>query len=368
MTPENLILDAGSPGTQSTLAVWRYGTPGNAPKIYLQAALHADEWPGVLMLHHLHALLEQAEMIGEIVIVPIANPVGLRQFLGGYQLGRFDFDYSGNFNRGYLELAEAAYPLLQGENLQALDEPSQKTRIRAAFRDALERWQPELEAARLRKTLQYLAHDADAVIDIHCDAVACAHAFASRRHQAQAEILARCMALDVLLLEDDLYSMAFDEAFAAPWWRIADKLGLTFAATPFATTLELRGERDVDDATARRDAHNLLRFLQYLGAVAGDPVIADAPPLATPLDGVARITAPRAGLLQFHARAGEKIEKGQLVAELIDPLDPTTPREALHAPSSGIIYALGRNHMVRPGHVVAQIAGRETGGKAALTF
>ncbi|MDO4777533.1 MAG: succinylglutamate desuccinylase/aspartoacylase family protein [Cardiobacteriaceae bacterium] len=368
MTPEKLILDAGSPGSHTSLAIWRYGRAGSGPKVYVQAALHADEWPGVLMLHHLHHLLEQAEITGEIVVVPIANPIGLRQFLGGYQLGRFDFDYSGNFNRGYLELADAAYPLLQAQHLQALDAEAQKKAIRAAFREALDNWQPQLEAERLRKELQLLAHDADAVIDVHCDAVACAHAFASRRHQAQAEALAQCMALEVLLLEDDLYSMAFDEAFAAPWWRLADKLGLAFAATPFATTLELRGERDIDEATAQRDAANFLRFLQYLGAVAGEAAIAEAPPLATPLDGVARITAPHAGLLQFHVAAGAHVQEGQAVVDLIDPLDPRQPRLTLHAPVAGTIYALGRNHMVRPGHVVAQIAGKTARSKAKLAY
>lgn len=368
MTPETLILDAGSPGSHTSLTIWRYGQAGRGRKVYLQAALHADEWPGVLMLHHLHQLLEQAEVTGEIVIVPLANPIGLRQFLGGYQLGRFDFDYSGNFNRGYLELAEAAYPLLAQENLHALDAEAQKAKIRAAFRQALDHWQPELEAERLRKQLQLLAHDADAVIDVHCDAVACAHAFASRRHQTQAEALAQCMALDALLLEDDLYSMAFDEAFAAPWWRLADKLGLTFADTPFATTLELRGERDIDGRTAQQDAANLLRFLQYLGAVAGDPGLSEAAAIATPLDGVARITAPHAGLLQFHVAAGERVEEGQAVAELIDPLDPQQPPLTLQAPCAGTIYALGRNHMVRPGHVVAQIAGKIARSRAKLAY
>lgn len=367
MKLDTVALDGASPGTHSALTLWRYGTPGAHPKIYIQAALHADEWPGVLMLHHLHHILEKQSVIGEIVIVPLANPIGLRQFLGGYQLGRFDFDYSGNFNRGYLDLAAAAQPFLEADTLHTAPDGQKKSLIRKAFAQALAAWQPALEADRLRKTLQTLAHDADAVIDVHCDAHACPHAFASARHAELAEVLAQCMDLDVLLLEDDLHSMAFDEAFAAPWWRLAEKLGITLADTPFATTLELRGERDVDPGLALRDAQNLLRFLQYLGAVAGAPAIAAAPPIATPLSGVARVNAPHAGLLQYHTRAGERVSAGQLLAELIDPMRPDTPPLALTAPVDGVIYALGRNHMVRSGHVVAQIAGKEAGGQASLT-
>ena len=368
MKLDTVALDGASPGTHSSLTLWRYGTPGAHPKVYIQAALHADEWPGVLMLHHLHQLLQQSDVRGDIVIVPLANPIGLRQFLGGYQLGRFDFDYSGNFNRGYLDLGEAALPFLSADALREATPAAQKTAIRAAFKQALDAWQPQLEADRLRKTLQLLVHDADALIDVHCDAVACAHAFANKHQAATAEALAQCLDLDVLLLEDDLHSMAFDEAFAAPWWRLGEKLQVPLADTPFATTLELRGERDIDDATAARDAANLLRFLKYLGAVAGDAHLHERAPLATPLAGVARITAPQAGLLHFHVRAGEAVKKGQALADLIDPLNPDSARLTLTAPVDGTIYALGRQHMVRAGHVVAQIAGKEASGKASLAY
>lgn len=368
MKRETLSLPAGSPGTHSELTLWRYGTPGARPKIHIQAALHADEWPGVLMLHHLHHLLAKADIAGEIVIVPLANPIGLRQFLGGYQLGRFDFDYSGNFNRGYLELATAALPYLSADALRDLPTQAQKTAIREAFQAALLAWQPQLEADQWRKTLQLLVHDADALIDVHCDARGCLHAFANQRQQDTAEALAQCMELPVLLLEDDLHSMAFDEAFAAPWWRLAQKLDLDLGPTPFATTLELRGERDVDDALAARDARNLLRFLQYLGAVRGEAALTNAPPVATPLAGVARITAPHAGLLHFHVRVGDAVQAGDAVADLLDPLCPEQPRVQLTAPVAGVVYALGRQHMVRPGHVVAQIAGKEAAGKASLAY
>jgi hypothetical protein len=58
----------------------RYGKPGARPKAYLQASLHADEIPGMLAAHHLIGLLDDAdkrgEIKGEIIVVPVANPVG----------------------------------------------------------------------------------------------------------------------------------------------------------------------------------------------------------------------------------------------------------------------------------------------------
>ena len=41
-------LKPSSPGTSRHLKILRYGTPGAAPKAYLQASLHADELPGMM--------------------------------------------------------------------------------------------------------------------------------------------------------------------------------------------------------------------------------------------------------------------------------------------------------------------------------
>ncbi|MDH3689406.1 MAG: succinylglutamate desuccinylase/aspartoacylase family protein [Gammaproteobacteria bacterium] len=56
-----------SPGSRRTLKVMRFGSPGARPKAYLQAGVHADEIPGLLVLHHLiqrlnACLLDRADL------------------------------------------------------------------------------------------------------------------------------------------------------------------------------------------------------------------------------------------------------------------------------------------------------------------
>jgi len=62
-------------------------------KVYIQASLHADELPGIVVANHLIKLLEQADQKGlirkQIVIIPYANPIGLSQKLMGSHIGRF---------------------------------------------------------------------------------------------------------------------------------------------------------------------------------------------------------------------------------------------------------------------------------------
>ncbi|UJF24451.1 succinylglutamate desuccinylase/aspartoacylase family protein [Suttonella sp. R2A3] len=367
MWQETIDLPSASPGSYTRLTTWRYGKEGGQ-KVYIQAALHADEWPGLLMLHHLHAQLEQATIRGEIVIVPYANPIGMRQFLGGYQLGRFDFDYSGNFNRGYLNLGEAALPYLDRDALAAQDTAAQTQTIRSAFKQALDAWQPQLESEHLRKTLQLLSYDADVVIDVHCDAAACAHAFTNERHQETGEALAQSLNLDVLLLEDDPGVIAFDEASASPWWRLERALDLKLPYACFSTTLELRGERDVSETLAQQDAEGVMRFLQHIGIVDGPTLADNNTKVGTPLAGVGRILAPHSGLLDFKVAAGARVCQGDVVANLIDLDDPNATPTPLTATTDGIVYALGRNHLVRPGHVVVQIAGQKAISAGTLAY
>ena len=45
-----IALPPVAPGTRREIEVLRFGTPGARPKAYLQAGLHADELPGMLVL------------------------------------------------------------------------------------------------------------------------------------------------------------------------------------------------------------------------------------------------------------------------------------------------------------------------------
>ena len=98
-------------GSQRTLSSFHFGSPDAGLKVYLQASLHAEELPGMLVAHHLRSLLEGAEnaglLRGEVVLVPMANPIGLAQRINHKPTGRFELDSAENFNRNYPNLAQA---------------------------------------------------------------------------------------------------------------------------------------------------------------------------------------------------------------------------------------------------------------------
>ena len=77
---ETLKLRGDTPGVTTELNFYRIG-PQDAPeKVYLQAALHADEQPGTMVLHHLLPMLRTADDQGllqaRFVVIPMANPFG----------------------------------------------------------------------------------------------------------------------------------------------------------------------------------------------------------------------------------------------------------------------------------------------------
>jgi predicted deacylase len=66
-------------GSQRSITVFSFGKAGARPKVYMQAAIHADEMPGTMAMHHLIPLLQAADkkgqIQGEIVLVPTVNPI-----------------------------------------------------------------------------------------------------------------------------------------------------------------------------------------------------------------------------------------------------------------------------------------------------
>lgn len=354
----------GSLGSHKTLTSFHFGTRGCGPKIYLQASLHAEELPGMLVAHHLRALLEAAEAAGavrgEIVLVPVANPIGLAQRLNHKAMGRFELDSSENFNRHYPDLAKAIEPGLRDALGQ--DAPVNVALVRQAIGNHLRNWAPASELQSLRRTLLLLAHDADCVLDLHCDSEAVMHFYTEDACWPQLAPLARFLGSEAILLARDSLAWSFDESLSGVWWQLAGALKAAGRSVPLpqaccSATIELRGEAEVSHALAQADAQALFAWLQHLQAVAGAPA-PQVPPFKcqpTPLAGSETLTAPGPGVVVFAAEVGAALQAGDLVAEVIDPIAARTLRVV--AGVAGIFYARTRERYVHAGGELGKIAG-----------
>ena len=317
MEISEIVISGDTPGIEWRLPVIRFkGSDDAAPKVYIQAALHANELPGTALLHFLCERLRKAEaewaIRGDITIVPQANPIGTAQSHFGELQGRFDLGSRTNFNRDF--------PLIPLGDRQTLV-------------DDLDRY-PATD--RLKRQLLHMALGADLVLDLHCDDESLQYAYIDAAFWPEASDLASALGMEAVFLADG-ESSAFEEAVGHAWkYEAAEKA--TRLPGRLSVTVELRGTRDVYPEMARKDADGLWRFLAGRGIVIGDAVTLEpfkGP--ATPLDNIEMIRAPEAGAVLFHRTIGDTVAAGDLLATIVTAPGTEGGTIDIHAPQAGLI-------------------------------
>lgn len=355
---------SNSLGSHRSLSSFHYGTPGQGPKVYIQASLHAEELPGMLVAYHLRALLDAADAAGqiqgEIILVPVANPIGLAQRVDHKPMGRFELASSENFNRHYPDLAKAVFASIQHQ--MGHDPAANVATVRHAMGEYLRQWQPETELQSLRRILLTLSHDADYVLDLHCDCEGVLHFYTEEPCWPQLAPLAHLLKARAVLLAKNSGSGPFDECLSGAWWQLAQALHAAGVSAPLpqgcnSTTIELRGEADVAHAWAQEDAQAVWGFLQHIHALAcaQSPIIPAALCPATPLAGSETLHTPVPGVVVYAADVGQAVQVGDLVAEVIDPIANTCHRVV--AGVDGVFYARVRDRYALSGAEIGKIAG-----------
>ena len=339
-----------------------FGTPGQGPKAYIQASLHADEVPGMLVAQFLRkeltALEAAGKIKGEIILVPAANPIGLAQAIQGAAFGRFDLTTGINFNRAYKHVADELKVTLDGKLGQ---DPAANVRlIRQHALASVNNWKPSTDAEALKKAHLAMAIDADIMLDLHCDNEAVLHIYTGTPLADDIAPLSALLGAQAVLLALAAGGEPFDEACSRLWWDLEAHFGGRYPIPPacLSTTVELRGEMEVSYELAQKDAAGLLRFLAIRGVLAEDAMPADPLPAplcqATPLEGVAPILAPHNGVLVYTRDMGTQVEAGDPLADIIDPVSGETT--VLRSPVTGVFFARSAHRHVLRGMNVGKVA------------
>lgn len=350
-----------APGTQRELVSLHYGQVGGQ-KAYIQASLHADELPGMLVAYHLRlkldALQATGQVLGEIILVPMANPIGLSQFQFYMHQGRFETTTGENFNRHYPDQSAAAASAAEAELTQ---DSAHNTRVlRRELKKAVSVTQADTELKSLRRTLMSLSCDADIVLDLHCDGQAVMHLYTETPCWPECEVLARFIGARVTLLAQESGDHPFDEACSQGWWHWAQQFEGRFpiAQACMSVTVELRGAADVEHSLAARDAQNILDFLTFRGLIAGPtPALPNAVGDARPLAGCMPIKAETAGVLTFLRQPGDSVLAGDVLAHVIDPISAVVSE--LKSPVDGLFFARDFVRFATAGMKVGKVAGLE---------
>jgi len=219
-----LPLPTHTPGTVRHLHVCRYGKAGARPKVYVQAGVHADELPANLAAHGLAltlgALEEEGRITGEIVVTPVANPVGLSQVILNDLQGRYHAGHGGNFNRGWPDVSAIVAERAAGR--LGADRKANTELVRALTRDALDEQTPRGDYEVMRHTLARLACDADIMLDLHTDADAVMHLYLDPDDWPAAADLAGLLDAIAVIFARNSGDRPFDEAIRQPYLAAGD--------------------------------------------------------------------------------------------------------------------------------------------------
>lgn len=352
---------SASLGTQREIISYHFGKP-SAKQVYIQAALHGDELPGIAVAWYLKkkfAELETADRLNaQITLVPVANPLALGQHWHGTHLGRFDMTSGQDFNRQFPAIGPALEISLHDKLTD--DTAQNRQLIRDAIADYFSTHLPLTELESQRHTLMRMACQADLMIDLHCDWEAVPHLYTTPQAWPDIEPLARYLGTEVQLIAEVSGGEPFDEACCEPWQYLQHTLKHRFPLPQGLrpVTLELRGVRDVSHAYAEKDAEAIVNALIHGGYINGSatalPTLRNP---AVPLAACEYITAPHSGVILHRREIGEWIKLGEVVAEILDPLsDRLTPLVAKHA---GRLYARHWARFATAGMLVTRLAGSD---------
>ncbi len=354
-----------TPGRTTELNYFRIG-PGDADKkVYLQAALHADEQPGIMVLHHLLQLLRDADTAGELkaefVLFPMVNPLGMSDIEFGQHQGRYNRSIGVNHNRGWPVLNDALGPGFTatlgsdaGENIEL---------VRSALRHWVESLPQVTVLDQWRRCIMQEACDADYVFDVHCDDDSLVHIFTLPQLAENMQQLANWIGAAATLMAEDSGGGSFDEVWPAPWLQLARECPDKPLPLPVVScTLEFRGQFDTFDELNLRDAQNLYGYFQEQGLITGK-LIGDKGEATAPTDlrATERLRAPQAGLLAYCVELGDQVEKGDRIADLIrlDGEGAFVERVPLLAGTSGQVISRKVTKYVWRDANIAKIVGTE---------
>ncbi len=252
------------PGRETALNYYHVG-PGDAEKkVYLQAAMHADEQPGILVLHHLLSALKRADqenrLLAQFVVFPMVNPLGMANIAYRQHQGRYDSVSGINHNRGWPDLYQAIRNEVNGVLTDDLNQ--NRHIIRTLVKQWLDSQSPISALQKQRHFIMQAAFDADYVFDLHCDNDSLLHIFTLPQLMPELQSLADWTGAAATLTAEDSGGGSFDEMWSTLWVKIKNAHPQAPLPDCYSVTLEYRGQFDTFDEMNQDDAERLLCYFQ----------------------------------------------------------------------------------------------------------
>jgi uncharacterized protein len=319
-------------GDRLSLQVYQFQGAIPGKKAYLQSNLHGAEISGNAVIYQLIEFfmsLDSSQLIGEVWLVPVCNPVGVSQRSHHFSPGRYNLYDGEDWNRIFWDFEKQGEDILGfAKSHMNLDADTIKANYRkemaVSFAKELARinapsCRPYTELYRYQ--LQSLCLDADYVLDLHSStnqSLDYLYCFSSREESAKAFLLDRG------ILMDDYDGDAFDEAFLKPWLaleKVLAKLGSAIEFDIESWTLELGSGMELNPESVANGLRGIKNYLASKGLLKIDgfplPETVTHEVIFTPKNSVKKYYAPAGGMIQNRVPLGSSIKKGDRLYQIL---------------------------------------------------
>lgn len=359
-------------GDRLLLQVYKFIGANPGKKVYLQSNLHGAEVVGNAVIYQLInflTTLNDTDLVGEIWLVPVCNPLSTNQRTHYFSTGRFNVYDGKDWNRIFWDYEKQQDDLDSFAKSQisfSLDIVRQNylNRIKRSFaklRKKLDSPSGVPLSDRLQYKLQSLSLDADYLIDLHSSTnqgLNYLYYFRDREASAKYFLLAQGILLD------DYDGDAFDEAFIKPWLALEDifkRLGRIIRFDVEAWTLELGSGMQMNPDSVAKGVCGLKNYLAHKGVLA-IPELASTDTIFhemtfTQKSKTIKYYAPNGGMIQSRVKLGSVVKAGERLYQIVSFNKESKLPILIDicAEQAGLIYDVSVNDAVNEGEYVLAI-------------
>lgn len=369
---ETINLRQMASGDRLYLQVYKFIGARPGKKVYIQSNLHGAEIAGNAVIHQLIEFLltiNVNDLIGEIWLVPVCNPMGTNERSHHFSPGRYCAYEIRDWNRIFWDYEKEADDLVAFTKSQLhihkeVVRQDYLTTIQQKFAKILERinaFSGVSYTEWFSYKLQSLSLDADYLIDLHSStnqALNYLYYFRNREDSA------KYFLLDLGILLDTYDGDAFDEAFIKPWLALENcfaQLGREIKFDVEAWTLELGAGMQMNPDSVDLGLRGIKNYLVQKGVLQISGLL---PPQTTSHEmrfttrsKVTKYYAIAGGMIQARLQLGSFVKRGDRLYQILsfnkENLLPTVVN--IYAEQDGLIYDISTNQAVNQGEFVLGI-------------
>lgn len=369
---ETIPLRHMASGDVLSLQVYKFIGAQSGKKVYIQSNLHGAEISGNAVIHQLIEFLlsiNATDLVGEIWLVPVCNPMGTNERAQHFSPGRYCSYEAKDWNRIFWDYEKEADDLAAFAKSQLLLEievvrHNYLTIIKQKFAQLLEKINSSSSVPftqKFRYKLQSLSLDADYLIDLHSSTnqgLNYLYYFHNR------EPSSKYFLLDFGILLDEYDGDAFDEAFIKPWLALEQhflSLGREIKFDVEAWTLELGTGMQINPDSVTRGVKGIKNYLIQKGCITNtvssslsQDVALNNQMLFIKRGSIIKYYSPIGGMIQDRVKLGNFVKAGEIIYKILSfNKQGQLPQVIdIRAQAEGLVYDMSTNQAVNEGEFV----------------